>query len=92
MFDGVMLRRQFNGEGGMPMYLKLIVGTVVLGSIVLAGCVSHEAHLKSDAEVCSLMGHPVGSHDYDVCMKALNQRRCEDRSSRDPMCQHPGAK
>jgi hypothetical protein len=74
------------------MVLKLLGGAVVLASMVLTGCVSHEAHLKSDAEVCSILGHPQGTHDYDICMKALNQRRCEDRSSRDPMCQYAGAK
>lgn len=74
------------------MYLRLIAATVALGTTGLVGCVSHEAHLKSDAEVCQLLGHSQGEHDYDTCMKALNKRRCEDRSNRDPMCQYAGAK
>jgi hypothetical protein len=74
------------------MYLRLIEAVVVLATIGLAGCVSHEEHLKSDAEVCQLLGHFQGQHDYDVCMKALNKRRCEDRSNRDPMCQSAGSK
>ena len=74
------------------MYGKLIAAAVVLGATALAGCMSHEAHVKSDAEVCQAMNHAPGGHDYDVCMRALNQRRCEDRSNRDPMCQSPGSK
>jgi hypothetical protein len=55
--------------------------------LTLGACVSHEAHVRSDAEVCEKLGHAAGTADYQVCMKALNARRCEDRSSRDPMCQ-----
>ena len=60
--------------------------------MVLAGCVSNEEHLKSDAEVCRILGHEEGTHDYGTCMRALNKRRCEDRSNRDPMFQYAGAK
>jgi hypothetical protein len=74
------------------MYAKLVAAAVLVGSTGVMGCVSHEAHLKSDTEVCQALGHSQGGHDYDTCMRALNQRRCEDRSNRDPMCQYAGAK
>jgi hypothetical protein len=61
-------------------------------AIMLGGCVSHEQHLRSDAEVCKALGHTVATSEYQICMKALNARRCEDRTSRDPMCQYAGAK
>lgn len=73
--------RRLNGVSLLPPLLSaaLLVG--------LGACVSHEAHVRSDAEVCEKLGHGAGTPDYQVCMKALNARRCEDRSSRDPMCQ-----
>jgi len=74
------------------MCLRLIAVAVILATTGLAGCVSYEALLKSDAEDCQLLGHYPGGNDYAFCMKALNKRRCEDRSSRDPMCQYAGAK
>ena len=73
------------------MKFSFVVQAVV-GFVFLTGCVSHEEHLKSDAEICRILGHAEGTHDYGTCMRALNKRRCEDRSNRDPMCQYAGAK
>jgi hypothetical protein len=74
------------------MYAKLIAAVVFVGAVGLGACVSHEAHVKSDAEACQVLGHGPGTQDYNVCMTALNKRRCEDRGNRDPMCQSPGSK
>lgn len=74
------------------MYWSILGAGLVLGFTTLAGCVSHEAHIRSDAEVCQALGHSPGTSDYGVCMRALNARRCEDRSNRDPMCQGYGSK
>jgi len=68
------------------------IASAVVVLVALTGCVSHEEHLKSDAEICRVLGHTEGTHDYATCMRALNKRRCEDRSNRDPMCQYAGAK
>jgi hypothetical protein len=71
------------------MNLKSIVAATLAVSVAgLAGCTqSHEQHLRSDAEICNMLGHPQGSSEYGICMRALNKRRCEDRGNRDPMCQ-----
>ena len=64
------------------------LGLISITIGALGGCTTHEEHLRSDAEVCGLLGHAPGTSEYDICMRALNKRRCEDRSNRDPMCQH----
>jgi hypothetical protein len=75
----------------MVMMVRLIVAAALtLGVAGLLGCTqnqSHEEHLRSDAEICNMLGHPQGTSEYGICMRALNKRRCEDRGSRDPMCQ-----
>jgi hypothetical protein len=80
----IPVARQSRMLGRVPL-LPPLLSMMLL--ITLGACVSHEAHVRSDAEVCEKLGHPAGTADYQVCMKALNARRCEDRSSRDPMCQ-----
>jgi hypothetical protein len=68
--------------------LKSIVAATLAMGVGLTGCTqSHEQHLRSDAEICDMMGHVQGSSEYAICMRALNKRRCEDRGNRDPMCQ-----
>jgi hypothetical protein len=74
------------------MYLKVLIGTGLLATTVLAGCVSREAQVRADADDCLVMGHTKGTEAYDFCTKSLNKRRCEDRSSRDPACQSVGEK
>jgi len=83
-----MGENKFKLDGLLEMPSLLLFGLLIM----LGGCVSHEQHLRSDAEVCAALGHAVATPEYQICMKALNARRCEDRTSRDPMCQYAGAK
>jgi hypothetical protein len=55
-------------------------------SLMISSCQSHEAHLEEDAQSCRAMGHEPRSEAFWGCMKSLNERRCEQLGSRNPMC------
>lgn len=87
------LKARFEQLAPQAVSMKVRSIALALGAFgMLTGCVSHEDHIKSDAEICRVLGHAEGTHDYGTCMRALNKRRCEDRSNRDPVCQYAGAK
>lgn len=54
--------------------------------LTLGACVSHEQHLDKDAASCRSMGHPPKSAEFWSCLRQLNERRCEQLGSRNPMC------
>ena len=72
--------------GRVPLLVSLL-SFALLTALGACTPTSHATHVRSDAEICQSLGHAVDSQEYGICTKALNTRRCEDKSPRDPMCQ-----